>query len=68
MLGNGIRRNVATVSEEERTRLRDAFVKMHGCLLFERVCSIFRQRDQVFPLQFPSRIYDGAPSFEWSVS
>lgn len=29
MLDNGIRRNVATVSEEERTRLRDAFVKLH---------------------------------------
>lgn len=29
MLGDGIRRNIATVSQEERDRLRDAIIKLH---------------------------------------
>jgi hypothetical protein len=29
-MGDGIRRNVATISQEERNRLRDAFIDLHN--------------------------------------
>jgi hypothetical protein len=46
-LGDGIRRDVATVSEEERNRLRDAFIKLDTKKFFSDKVSHWDKQEQV---------------------
>ena len=56
-LGNGIRRNLATISEEEKTRLRDAIVQPDGSKFYPDSISNWDKQDEIH--QAPA--FMGAP-------
>jgi hypothetical protein len=65
-VGDGIRRNVATISQEERNRLRDAFIELHRRLYPDGVSYWFKQ-DQIHQAthvhSFPP--YEGIAFLPW---
>ena len=46
-LGDGIRRNVATISEEERNRLRDAILQLDGSKFYPDSVSYWDKQDEI---------------------
>src|SRR5919197_27943 len=47
VLGDGIRRNVATISQEERDRLREAFLKLDTTRIYPDGVSYWDKQEQI---------------------
>jgi hypothetical protein len=61
-LGDGIRRNVAKVSQVERDRLRDAFVALDGTRVFPDGVSFWDKQDQIHQ---STHVHNGPAFLPW---